>query len=230
MQGNQISVHTWSHSALTTQSNEQIIAELGWTKKIIKDVLGVTPTTMRPPYGDIDDRVRAICKAMELTPVIWTRISKTSTFDTEDFYIHSGNVSTNEVLNNWDSILQNASTIDTGFIVLEHDLFQQTVELATGYILPDALAHTQPALTIQPVVKCLNLSPGDAYIETNANASNPLPLVTNTTTSTNSTSTGSGQNSNGSSGNTKNGALAGVVTNIGGLAAAVVLGVLAITL
>lgn len=54
--------------------------------------------------------------------------------------------------------------------------------------------------------------------------------VTNTTTSTNSTSTGSGQNSNGSSGNTKNGALAGVVTNIGGLAAAVVLGVLAITL
>lgn len=25
----------------------------------------------------------------------------------------------------------NASAIDTGFIVLEHDLFQQTVELAT---------------------------------------------------------------------------------------------------
>jgi len=76
-------VHTWSHPALTTLSNEQIIAELGWTKKIIKDVLGVTPNMMRPPYGDIDDRVRAISLAMGLTPVMWTRISPLATFDTD---------------------------------------------------------------------------------------------------------------------------------------------------
>jgi peptidoglycan/xylan/chitin deacetylase (PgdA/CDA1 family) len=79
----QIAVHTWSHPYLTTLSNEQIIAELGWTKKIIKDVLGVTPNMMRPPYGDIDDRVRAISLAMGLTPVMWTRVSATATFDTD---------------------------------------------------------------------------------------------------------------------------------------------------
>ena len=39
--------------ALTTLTNEQIVAELGWSRKVIKDVLGVTPTTMRPPFGDI---------------------------------------------------------------------------------------------------------------------------------------------------------------------------------
>ena len=38
---------------LTSLTNEQIVAELGWTRKAIKTVLGVTPTTMRPPYGDI---------------------------------------------------------------------------------------------------------------------------------------------------------------------------------
>jgi hypothetical protein len=27
---------------------------------------------MRTPYGDIDDRVRAIAMAMDLTPIIWT--------------------------------------------------------------------------------------------------------------------------------------------------------------
>lgn len=54
LDGHQIGVHTWSHTALTTQTTEEIIAELGWTKKVIKDVLGVTPTTMRPPYGDIE--------------------------------------------------------------------------------------------------------------------------------------------------------------------------------
>ena len=79
----QISVHTWSHAApLTTLTNEQIIAELGWCKKVIKDVLGVTPNTMRPPFGDIDDRVRAISLAMGLTPIMWTRISAAATFDT----------------------------------------------------------------------------------------------------------------------------------------------------
>ena len=50
----QIAVHTWSHPYLTQLTNEQIIAELGWTKKIIYDVLGVTPNMMRPPYGDIE--------------------------------------------------------------------------------------------------------------------------------------------------------------------------------
>lgn len=54
MGNHQIAVHTWSHTALTTQTNEEIIAELGWSKKVIKDVLGVTPNMMRPPYGDIE--------------------------------------------------------------------------------------------------------------------------------------------------------------------------------
>ena len=52
-----------------------------------------------------------------------------------------GTVSPPQVLQNWQNIIGNASTIDTGFIVLEHDLFPQTVDLATGYILPAALAN-----------------------------------------------------------------------------------------
>jgi hypothetical protein len=34
--------------------------------------------------------------------------------------------------------------LNTGFIVLEHDLYQQTVDLATGYTIPFALAHQPP--------------------------------------------------------------------------------------
>jgi peptidoglycan/xylan/chitin deacetylase (PgdA/CDA1 family) len=54
MAGHQIAVHTWSHPSLTTLTNEEIIAELGWSKQVIRDVLGVTPNMMRPPYGDIE--------------------------------------------------------------------------------------------------------------------------------------------------------------------------------
>ncbi|KAF8168252.1 hypothetical protein B0H34DRAFT_645742 [Crassisporium funariophilum] len=170
----QIAVHTWSHPSLTTLSNEEIIAELGWSKKVIKDVLGVTPNMMRPPFGDIEqvDRVRAISIAMGLTPVMWTRISPLATFDTDDFNIHGGSTSVQQVLQNWEHILGNATSMNSGFIVLEHDLFEQTVEVATGYILPDALAHNPP-FTIKPVVQCRNLDMADAYIETNNNKTNP---------------------------------------------------------
>jgi hypothetical protein len=215
MAGHHIAVHTWSHPSLTSLSNEQIIAELGWSKKVIKDVLGVTPNMMRPPFGDIDARVRAISLAMGLTPVIWTRISPQATFDTDDFNIHGGTTTVQQVLQNWEFILGNSSVINTGFIVLEHDLFEQTVEVATGYILPDALAHT-PKFTIQPVSSCLNLQLSDAYIETNNNQTNPPALsaaiasgvvtVTGTPAAT-GTSGGSGGSSGSGGSNTTSGVL-----------------------
>lgn len=95
-----------------------------------------------------------------------------------DFNIKGGLVSVQQVLNNWEYIIGNATTMSNGFIVLEHDLFQQAVEVATGYILPDALAH-QPPFTIQPVISCLNKPMTDAYIETNDNKTNP-PLTAGT--------------------------------------------------
>lgn len=192
MGNHQIAVHTWSHTPLTTQTNEEIIAELGWSKKVIKDVLGVTPNMMRPPYGDIDDRVRAISIAMGLTPVIWTRISPTATFDTADFNIKGGLVSVEQVLSNWENIIGNATTMSNGFIVLEHDLFEQAVEVATGYILPDALAH-QPPFTIQPVISCLNKPMTDAYIETNDNKTNPPLTAGSAVTTLSSGAPGSAQ-------------------------------------
>lgn len=77
-----------------------------------------------------------------------------------------------QVLVNWKNILGNATSMNTGFIVLEHDLFPQAVEAATGYILPDAIAH-QPPFKIEPVITCLNKPLRDAYVETNDNKTNP---------------------------------------------------------
>ncbi|KAH7327702.1 hypothetical protein B0J17DRAFT_620401 [Rhizoctonia solani] len=184
MKGHEISVHTWSHFPLTTLSNEQIIAELGWTRKAIRDVTGVTPLTMRPPYGDIDDRVRAIAMAMDLTPVIWTGVGKDE-FDTSgkyyfeavkenllipmtDWRIPGGTSNGTYSYNAFERILEKATTIDTGFIVLQHDLYQETVDLAVGYILPDAIAH-QPKFTLSSVSQCLHQPLEDAYVETNTN-------------------------------------------------------------
>ncbi|SRR6266849_5202194 len=94
----------------------------------------------------------------------------------QDFDIHGGLTSVQQVLFNWQNIMNNALTMNNGFIVLEHDLFQQTVEVATGYILPDALAR-KPAFNITPVITCLDRPMREAYVETNDNKTNPLPVT-----------------------------------------------------
>ncbi|KAL9713481.1 chitin deacetylase [Leucoagaricus gongylophorus] len=67
---------------LTSLTTAQVVAELGWTRKAIKEVLDVTPTTMRPPYGDIDDRIRTVSLAMGMVPIMWTRTPSSGVFDT----------------------------------------------------------------------------------------------------------------------------------------------------
>ena len=168
--GHQISVHTWSHPPLTTLTNAEIVAELGWTKKAIKDVIGVTPNTMRPPYGDIDDRVRAVCKAMGLTPIIWTGLKDGTNFDTDDWRIAGGTATGQSSVAAFDKIMDDVKTLDTGFICLEHDLYQQSVDLAVGYILPSVLNSTNPKLNLKSIIDCQGKSLADAYIESNTNS------------------------------------------------------------
>lgn len=46
--GHEIAMHTWSHSYMTTLTNEEVVAELKWTEQIIKEVIGVSPKYYRP--------------------------------------------------------------------------------------------------------------------------------------------------------------------------------------
>lgn len=71
---------------------------------------------------------------------------------------------------NW--ILGNATEIDTGFIVLEHDLFEQTVDLAVGYTLDLALNYS-PKLTLEPIGQCQHWPNTELYLETTTNTTFP---------------------------------------------------------
>ncbi|PLW36045.1 hypothetical protein PCANC_16104 [Puccinia coronata f. sp. avenae] len=70
--GDHLAVHTWTHAHLTTLSDLQILGELGWTMQIIHDLTGLVPLYYRPPYGDVDNRVRALAKhVFGLTTTLW---------------------------------------------------------------------------------------------------------------------------------------------------------------
>ncbi|EIW79320.1 carbohydrate esterase family 4 protein [Coniophora puteana RWD-64-598 SS2] len=189
MAGHEIAVHTWSHRPLTSLTTQQVVAELGYTRKAIRQVLGVSPTLMRPPFGDIDDRVRAISLAMGMVPVIWSRTPSGATFDTNDWKVPGGVVTGPQSFSTFQSILQNATQLDTGFIVLEHDLYPQTVDLAIGYTLPAALSFN-PKITMDSIGHCNGIPASNLYAESNTNGSFPYANSTMASNKTSGSSNG----------------------------------------
>ncbi|CDS02222.1 related to Chitin deacetylase precursor [Sporisorium scitamineum] len=123
--GHHICVHTWSHQYMTAFPDEQVFAELYYTAKVIKDVVGVTPTCWRPPYGDLDDRVRAIAKGLGLESVLWTD-------DTDDWKILPlGTLPTASIDANYASIIAKETagpSSGQGNIVLTHEINGHTME------------------------------------------------------------------------------------------------------
>lgn len=59
----------------------------------IKDIVGVTVQCWRPPYGDVDDRVRYIAQSLGMETIIW----EDNTFDYEIATLSAAKVQANYV-------------------------------------------------------------------------------------------------------------------------------------
>ncbi|KAI0246826.1 chitin deacetylase [Lactifluus subvellereus] len=150
--GHEICAHTWSHRYMTAFSSQDAFAELWYSIQAIKVVTGVTPTCWRPPYGDVDDRIRAIANALGLQTIIWK-------YDSNDWRVGQINVTTATVDSFYNLFINNltAGTFNTvGGIMLTHELNNYTMQEAINfypqlksafeYIVPVgvALNKTQP--------------------------------------------------------------------------------------
>ncbi|MDX3638237.1 polysaccharide deacetylase family protein [Streptomyces sp. MB09-02B] len=68
LSGHEIANHSWNHPVLTHLTPAQIHSQMERTDAAIKAATGEEPRLFRPPYGAIDDKVRA---ATSLSPVLW---------------------------------------------------------------------------------------------------------------------------------------------------------------
>ncbi|KAJ6613444.1 hypothetical protein B0H10DRAFT_2048505 [Mycena sp. CBHHK59/15] len=115
--GGDIAVHTWTHPYMTTLSNADVVAQLGWTMELIHNSTGGRVPKFWRVYSD--NRVRAIAKEVfGLTTIIWNQ-------DTEDWSLTSGGT-TQQVINA--SMTQwLTGPKSPGLIILEHELSDQSV-------------------------------------------------------------------------------------------------------
>lgn len=147
--GHHIASHTWSHPMITTFTNQEVLAELYFSLKAIKLATGLTPRYWRPPYGDIDDRVRWIATQLGLTAVMWN-------LDTDDW--NAGLTKTvADVQNTYDQFIdmgKNDTFANTGNIVLSHEINNETMSLAIQN-LPNIQAAYKQVIN---VATCFNIS------------------------------------------------------------------------
>ncbi|KAJ7500948.1 carbohydrate esterase family 4 protein [Mycena galericulata] len=151
--GHEICVHTWSHRNMTMFSNEGAFAELYYTIQAIKLVTGYTPQCWRPPFGDVDDRIRFIASKLGLETVIWK-------YDSFDYTAEP--LAT--IQGNYDSLIANVSsgTFDTvGAIMLTHELNNFTMQLAVDNYPKLAAAFDH----LVPISVALNKT--QPYVENN---------------------------------------------------------------
>lgn len=105
---------------MTSKTNEEIVAELGWTMQIIFDKTGGRiPQYWRPPFGDLDERVRDIAKnVFGLQTVLWNS-------DTNDWKIAAeGKQVVEKVFDQWAT-----GPKSPGHSVLMHEINLGTVEV-----------------------------------------------------------------------------------------------------
>ena len=128
--GHELGNHSYSHPMFHKITDEQVRIELSRTQEEIYRACGVVPRWFRPPYGFLLPTQRQLVKEQDLTTILWN-------VDPQD-WSRPGT----------DSIVKRiVENIQTGSIILCHDLHYQTVE-AIPFILDHLLDKGYEFLTV----------------------------------------------------------------------------------
>jgi len=106
--GHEIGNHSWSHPSLTKLSDKDVRDQFDRTDQAVAKAAGARPGLVRPPYGALNDTVRA---AAGRPLILWS-------VDTEDWKYRDSAVVTKAVLDR----------TKPGDIVLMHDIHQTSVD------------------------------------------------------------------------------------------------------
>jgi len=124
--------HSWTHPHMTQLGTAQMASEISQTQQAIQQATGVTPRLFRPPYGETNATLRSVQAQFGLTEVLWS-------VDSQDW----NGASTAQ-------IVQAASTLQDGGVILMHDGYQTTIN-AIPQIVANLTSRGLCAGMISPV-------------------------------------------------------------------------------
>ena len=107
----QIGNHTWNHPLLPKRDEAVIRQEIESTNSAVAAATGVTPTMVRPPYGGMNDKVRAQLQQLTMPAIMWS-------IDTRDWADHNAAIVCSRAVAN----------AAPGAIILMHDIHKTSVD------------------------------------------------------------------------------------------------------
>jgi peptidoglycan/xylan/chitin deacetylase (PgdA/CDA1 family) len=144
-EGHEIGNHTYSHPRLTGLPEHEILEELTGTQEIIERITGRAPRTMRPPYGDSDERVAAVAEFAGLAQILWTG-------STRDWELRDRKAIARKAL----------SLVRRDAVILMHDTVPETVK-AMPEILGALRKRGYHLVTVAEVLRGESLIAGQRY-------------------------------------------------------------------
>lgn len=141
----QICSHTYTHPDLNTLNSSERYSQMQRTDAVLQNILGVSPTYMRPPYGNCDAGCLADMAALRFHVIVWD-------IDTSD-YAHEDNITVAE--DNFDRGT-NGGPSGGGLphpIALAHDIYYNTSYVLAEYMIQNAINRGYRPVTVG---ECLN--------------------------------------------------------------------------
>ena len=108
LEGNAIGSHTYNHRNLNLLSDVALMDEVKKTNEAIKEVIGTSPTLLRPPYGNLTDHGKELAN---MSIILWN-------IDPLDWKYKDKNRVANEIIEH----------AHDGAIILVHDIYKSSVE------------------------------------------------------------------------------------------------------
>lgn len=124
-EGHQVASHTWSHPDLCNITSAQRKNEMIKNEMAIRNIIGVIPTYMRPPYSSCT----AECGCEADLQALGYHITYFD-LDTADYLNDSPTLIQNSK-NIFDAALSGKSPATDDFLVISHDIHNQTSQVCT---------------------------------------------------------------------------------------------------
>ncbi|RDW79048.1 chitin deacetylase CDA6 [Aspergillus mulundensis] len=142
LSGHQVASHTWSHQDLNKISQVQRRTQLLWNEVALRNILGYFPTYMRPPYSSCTTDTGCLSDMGDLGyHVILYDI------DTED-YSHDSPETIQRSKDIFDENLAREQSFYKSWLVIAHDVHEQTVHNLTEHMLQKLMADGYRAVTV----------------------------------------------------------------------------------
>ncbi|KAJ3126741.1 chitin deacetylase [Nowakowskiella sp. JEL0407] len=125
--GHHIGLYPWTPYPLTTLSNEQIVAQIIYSEAALYQTIRKIPSYFRPPYGDCDDRVRAIVTALGYTVSLFTR-------DSQDSIVPKNDTGLTQINTNVESWMLDLGNSTSNFVSVQSDVDEFTAKSVIDWL------------------------------------------------------------------------------------------------